>query len=200
MIEGFFQEQKIETDNFILSLGMARFVKENLAKDTQKIIEELAEEQVSIEIVDTTIKVSGTKQGLNDCKPRIQRLQESVETGVKHYSSMGIEKLMFSESGQQKVKSMEAKYNAVIDVTKGRQTLGNETTHTELSELRVIREKEKKTKATPLDPFDECNFTTSEGIKVWWKYGNIAYENVSILFSSISFLRSRSLVQNCITI
>ena len=179
LIQAFFQEQKIETDNVILSPGMARFVKEKLANDTQKIIEELAEEQVNIEIVDTTIKVSGTKQGLNDCKDRIRRLRDSVETGVKHHSSMGIEKLMFGESGLQEVKSMEAKYNAVIDVTKGRQILANETEQTKLSELRVIREKEKKTKAAPLDPFDECNFTTSEGIKVWWKYGNIAYENVS---------------------
>ena len=194
MIHGFFEEQKIETDNIILSAGMARFVKEKLAKETQKIIEELAEEQVNIEIVEASVKISGTKQGLNDCKRRIQRLQASVETGVKRNSSIGIEKLMFGESGLQKVKNMEAKYNAVIDVAKGRQTLANETRQTELSELRVIREKEKKTKAAPLDPFDECNFTTSEGIKVWWKYGNIALEKVSIFyfFPSLSFVPDRS--------
>jgi triphosphoribosyl-dephospho-CoA synthetase len=33
--------------------------------------------------------------------------------------------------------------------------------------------------SAPTDPFDQCSFTTMEGLKVSWKYGNIAQERVS---------------------
>ena len=63
--------------------------------------------------------------------------------------------------------------------------MSKESSHAEVESMRVERVQGKKQVAVaPTDPFDQCNFTTREGVDVSWKYGNIAEQWAYILVSS----------------
>ena len=65
-------------------------------------------------------------------------------------------------------------------------TMSKESSHTEVEAMRVERAQGKKqVTVAPTDPFDQCNFTTSKGLNVLWKYGNIAEQRADIFFSQL---------------
>ncbi len=100
----------------------------------------------------------------------------------KDYSSVGVSTLFFSENGQRNIKGIEAGSNAIIEVSKEPITMEKESTQAEVEAIRAERAqgKSKMQQVSSMDVFDQCNFTTREGLNVSWKYGNIAQERVSI--------------------
>ena len=165
--------------------GIARFMKEKLGKELGKIEADLRDEQVKIEIGSAKLECTGTKEGILESKRRIMDLRGNISTRSKEYSSIGVDKLFFSKDGQRNIKGIEAGSNVKVEVVKCLEGVEKESNHFDVEAIRAEREKReiKQLAATPLDPFDQSNFTTREGLNVSWKYGNIAKERVSILLS-----------------
>ena len=165
--------------------GIARFMKEKLGKELGKIEADLRDEQVKIEIGSAKLECTGTKEGIHESKRRIMDLRSNISTRSKEYSSIGVDKLFFSKDGQRNIKGIEAGSNVKVEVVKCLEGVEKESNHFDVEAIRAERKKReiKQVAATPLDPFDQSNFTTREGLNVSWKYGNIAKERVSILLS-----------------
>ena len=184
-ITDFIEAQKIECCEIRLSSGIARFMKEKLSEEIAKIESELREEQVKINILpeERTCKYKGTKEGIRESRRRILTLHDQITTKSKNYPRIGICTLFLSENGQRNIKGIEAGSNAIIKLSKAPSTVEKESTHAEVEAIRAerVQGKSKVRQEILNDPFDQCNFTTKEGLKVSWKYGNIAQERVSIL-------------------
>ena len=187
-VTDFINSQKIESNIVHISPGIARFMKEKLGKEIEKIETELIEEKLKIEIGLGNIKYTSTKEGIKESKRRIMELKDDIYKECKSYSSAGVGKLFFSEDGQRNIKGIEAGSNVKIEVENGPSVKNLNQIDVEV--LRTEREEGmreiKQRPATPGDPFDHCKFTTREGLDVSWKYGNIAQERVSILPSQTS--------------
>jgi hypothetical protein len=186
IVRDFINSQKIENYGMNLSPGIARFMKEKLSKEIERIETDLRDEQVKIEIHQDSGECKSTKEGIRESKKRIVVLISEITSTSKGYSSVGIGTLFFSEHGQRNIKGIEAGSNAVIEVGKRLTTTQKESTQGVVETIRAEQAyaKSKMKQVSPselMDPFDQCNFTTMEGLKVSWKYGNIAQERVSTL-------------------
>ena len=93
--------------------------------------------------------------------------------------------LLFSENGRQNIKVIEAGTDTIIEVGKVPVIVKEESSQSRVNAMQVESVQRntmmKQIASAPIDPFDQCNFTTSEGLHVSWKYGNIAEQRVSIL-------------------
>jgi hypothetical protein len=187
IVADFINSQKIESYVRHLQPGIARFMKEKLGKELEQIESDLREEQVNIEIGLGKFECTGTKEGINESARRIMDLRDDISTRSLDYSSIGVAKLFSNEDGQRNIKGIEAGCNVKIEVVKGLGGVKEESTQVDVEAIRAERVQGKgeikQVPATPVDPFDQCNFTTMEGLNVSWKYGNIAQERVSILLS-----------------
>jgi hypothetical protein len=187
IVADFINSQKIESYVKHLLPGIARFMKEKLGKELEQIESDLREEQVKIEIGLGKFECTGTKEGINESARRIMDLRDDISTRSLDYSSIGVDKLFSNEDGQRNIKGIEAGCNVKIEVVKGLVGVKEESTQVDVEAIRAQRVQGKReikqVPATPVDPFDQCKFTTMEGLNVSWKYGNIAQERVSILLS-----------------
>ena len=183
IVTDFVNSQKVESYVMRIPPGIARFMKEKLGKEVEKIEADLSEEQVTIEIGLGKLEFSGTEEGIKDSKTRIMDLRGGICTSSKDYSSVGVEKLFFNEDGQRNIKGIEAGKNVKIEVVKSLMNEKEESNQVNVEVLRAERGKRELKPAAPVDPFDQCNFTTKEGLNVSWKYGNIAQERVSIIIT-----------------
>ena len=187
-IKDFINAQKIDCDRMDLPSGKARFMKEKLTEEIAKIESDLKEEQVKINILleRGTCECKGTKEGIRESKRRVLALRNEITPKSKDYSRIGICTLFFSENGRRNIKEIEAGRNVIIEISKEPNVVKKESTQAEVETIRAeqAQEKSKIHKAPSTDPFDQCNFTTREGLTVSWKYGNIAQERADILVSS----------------
>ena len=184
ILTDFIDSQKIESCEMPVSPGIARYMREKLQKEIDKIEAEFREEQVKIEIGTNRLTCTGTKEGINESKKRTMVLRDDICTRSKDYSLVGIDKLFSDENGQRNIKGIEAESNVKIEVVKDAVDVEKESAKVDVEAIRADRSKEEENvqvPAAPADPFDQCNFTTREGLKVSWKYGNIERERVSIL-------------------
>ena len=181
IITDFINSQKVELYEIRVASGTARFMKEKLSEEIAKIEFDLRDEQVKINILleRGTCVCKGTKEGIRESTRRIFTLSDQITTKSKDYSRIGICTLLFSENGLRNIKGIEAGSNAIIEISK-EPIMEKESTLAEVTAIRVERAKEKSKvpRAPSRDPFDQCNFTTREGLQVSWKYGNIAQERV----------------------
>jgi hypothetical protein len=185
MITDFVSSQKFERFGMHLPTGTARFMKEKLNEEITKIESDLREEQVKIDILPEggTCECKGTKEGIRKSKTRVLALINEITSKSKIYSSIGICTLFFRENGQRNIKGIEAGSNVIIKVDKELDTVEKESTQAEVEAIRAerARGKSKISQVPSTDPFDQCNFTTNEGLNVSCNYGNIAYERVSTM-------------------
>ena len=184
IVTDFVNSQKIESRVLLTPPGIVCYMREKLQKEIDKIEHDLREEQLKIEIGTSKLTCTGTTEGINKSKKRIMDLRGDISTKYKDYSLVGIDKLFSDENGQRNIKGIEADSNVKIEVVKV--DVEEESTQIDVDAIRIDRSKEKEkvqlvpSPTAPADPFDQCNFTTREGLKVAWKYGNIAQESVSI--------------------
>ena len=186
-VTGFIKSQEITSSRMYLSSGVARFIQEKSSSQIEKIKTDLKEEHVEIEMkrIDPfQCILKGTKEGIRESEKRVLALSREITSRSIKYSSVGVANLLFSEDGQLNIKGIEAGTNTIIEVCKGLTTMKKESSHAEVEAMRVERAQGKKlVTVAPTDPFDQCNFTTSKGLNVSWKYGNIAEQRVSKLFN-----------------
>ena len=181
----FVNSQKIECYVKRLLPGTARYMKEKLNKEIARIESDLKESQVKIDILtnlSSYCEWKCTTEGNDKSKRRIMALINEITSRSKDYSSVGVSTLFFGENGQRNIKEIEAGSNAIIEVGKEPATIEKESTQAEVEAIRAERAqgKSKMQQVQSMDVFDQCNFTTREGLNVSWKYGNIAQEHVSI--------------------
>jgi hypothetical protein len=185
MITDFINAQKLECYGIRLASAIARFMKEKLSKEITKIESDLREEQVKIDIFpeERRCECKGTKEGIRESKTRVLALSSEITPKSKVYSKIGICTLFFSENGERNIKGIEAGSNVIMKVDKELDTVEKESTQAEVEAIRAERAqgKSKISQVLSTDPFDQCNFTTNEGLNVSWKYGNIAQEYVSTI-------------------
>ena len=186
IITDFVSSQTIEKRGLRFSSGISRFMKEKLSKEIEKIESDLREQHVKIEIKVGLGEYQGTAEGILESRRRILALSEEIISKSREYASVGLGTLCFSENGQRNTKGIEAGSNAIIEVTQSSTTETKESSKAEVETIRAEREQEKfrmklVNQSSSMDPFDQCNFTTNEGLNVSWKYGDIAHEPVSIL-------------------
>ena len=125
-------------------------------------------------------------EGILESRRRILALSKEIISKSREYASVGLGTLCISENGQRNIKGIEAGSNAIIEVIQSSTTETKESSKAEVENIRAQREQEKfriklVNQSSLMDPFDQCNFTTNEGLNVSWKYGDIAHEPVSIL-------------------
>ena len=184
-ISDFVKAQKIECCEMRLPSGIARFIKEKLGDEIAKIESDLREEQVKINILleKRTCECKGTNKGICESKRRVLVLSNEITPKSKDYSKIGLCTLFFGENGQRNIKGIETATNTIIKLSKAPSTVEKESTQAEVEAIRAERAqgKSKVRQAPSRDTFDQCNFTTSEGLQVSWKYGNIAHERVCTL-------------------
>ena len=182
IITDFINSQKIECYTMYLPSGTARFMKEKLREEIAKIESDLRDEQVKINILleKRTCECKGTNKGIRESKRRVLALRNEITSKSKDYSRIGICTLFFGENGTRNIKGIEAGSNAIIEIDKEPSNMEKETTQAEVDAIQAERAqgKNKIRQATSMDPFDRCNFTTNEGLRISWKYGNIAQERV----------------------
>ena len=186
IITDFIYTQKIESCEMRLPSGIARFIKEKLGDEIAKIESDLGEEQVKINILleKRTCVCKGTKEGICESKRRVLALRNEITPKSKDYSKIGICTLFFGENGQRNIKGIETATNTIIKLSKAPSTVEKETSQAEVDAIRAERARKRKIRQAPsMDPFDQCNFTTNEGLKISWKYGNIAQERVCTIFN-----------------
>lgn len=184
ILTDFINSQKIESCEMPVSPGIARYMREKLKKEIEKIEADFREEQVKIEIGTSKLICTGTKEGINESKRRTMVLRDDISTRSKDYSLVGIDRLFSDENGQRNIKGIEAESNVKIEVVQVAVDVEKESSQADVDAIRADRSKEKEkvqVPAAPADPFDQCNFTTREGLKVSWKYGDISQESVSML-------------------
>ena len=186
-VRDFINSQEITSRRLNLLSGIARFMQEKSSTEIERIKSDLKEEYVEIEMkgIDPfECILKGTKEGIHESEKRILALSRKIISKSTKYSSVGVSTLLFSEDGLLNIKGIEAGTNTIIEARKGPTIMKKESSQAEVEAMRVERAQEKKPITTaPLDPFDQCNFTTSEGLNVSWKYGNIAQQRVSTLFN-----------------
>mgnify|MGYP002803931348 FL=1 len=198
-ITDFINAQKIESCEMRLPSGIARFMKEKLGDEIAKIESDLRDEQVKINILleKRTCECKGTKEGIRESKRRVLALSNEITPKSKDCSKIGICTLFFGENGQRNIKGIETATNTIIKLSKVPSTVEKESTQAEIEAIRAERAqgKSKVRQENLKDPFDQCNFTTNEGLQVSWKYGNIAQERADILVSSaVRNLRNPTMV------
>ncbi len=184
IVRDFVNSQKIECHAIPLLPGIARYMKEKLSKEIARIESDLREEQVKIDILPScSCECKGTKDGIDKSKGRIIALIREITSRSEDYTLVGVSALFFSENGQRNIKGIEAGSNAIIEVGKEPTAIEKESTKAEVEAIRAERAQGKSTmqQVQSMDAFDQCNFTTREGLNVSWKYGNIAHESVSTL-------------------
>ena len=183
IVTDFINSQKFESNVLHIPPDIARFMKEKLAKEIEKIEAELIKVQLKIEIGFRSIKYTTTNEGIEESRRRIMELKDDIYKECRRYSSVGVDQLFFSEDGQRNIKGIEAGRNVKIEVEKCPVEAEDNSAQVDVDALRTEREEGKREikqcPTTPGDPFDECKFTTREGLDVSWKYGNIAQERVS---------------------
>ena len=186
-VRDFINSQEITSRRLNLLSGIARFMQEKSSTEIERIKSDLKEEYVEIEMkrIDPfECILKGTKEGIHESEKRILALSRKIISRSTKYSSVGVSTLLLSEDGLLNIKGIEAGTNTIIEARKGPTIMKKESSQAEVEAMRVERTQEKKQITTaPLDPFDQCNFTTSEGLSVLWKYGNIAQQRVSTLFN-----------------
>lgn len=185
MIRDFIDKLKIECEFVDIELEITQFMKERLTKDFELIIVSLKDQHVKIKISSGKLEFSGTKQGIKQAKTLVMRLKDQIKTKTKLFSSVGVIELFLNEHGQRNLKGIEVDANVKIKVTDSHQDIIEQF---DTDSIRSKREKYKKDAAASkktLEPFDECDFTTKEGLKVSWKYGDLAKEKVIIIVSCI---------------
>ena len=184
IVADFIKSQKIESCVMHIPPDIARFMKEKMGKEVEIIKSDLKEEQVKIEIGLGKMNCTGTLEGIRKSKERIKDLKDDIEKHSKDYSFVGVDIPFSDDDGQRIIKSIEVESDVKIEVIK-KDSLSVEikSTQADVEAIRAQREEAKKVKQTPpapMDPFDQCNFTTNKGLNVSWKYGNIAAERVSM--------------------
>ena len=189
IVRDFIKSQEIIHCEMRLPPAIARFMKEKSRKELEKIESDLREEKVKINIKQTSDSfeciLSGTNEGIHESQKRIVAISGEITTRSERFSSIGVTMLLFSENGRQNIKGIEAGTNTIIEVSKVPAIIKKESNQAEVEAMRAERAqrntKMKNVPSAPLDPFDQCNFSTSEGLNVSWKYGNIEQQRVSIL-------------------
>lgn len=195
-ITEYLASQTIQERKRVVSHGVARFLSQNLSSKVKNIELELKDDQASIEVNKTqnVIWFKATKSGLDKCERSVVELCQMVSVKRNELSSPGLSRLLSSETGQRYMKLIEIEKNLIIEVTREqRKGAIVDTSKIEVESIRkeLEREREKKisleenrrksvinTKSVE-STYDLCNFSTKEGIRVSWKYGNIANETVS---------------------
>ena len=193
-VAGFIKAQKIESRRMPFTSGVVRFIQEKSCSKIGRIKDDLEDEHVKIEMKGTKCILKGTKKGIHEGEKRILALSGEITSRSVKYSSVGVTNLIFSEDGKLSIKGIEAGTNTIVEVCKGLTTMKKESTHEEVEAMRVERGKKQVT-ANPRDLFDQCSFTTSKGVNVSWKYGNIAEQQVSKLFNVNCFVNFQYFLQ-----
>ncbi len=175
IVRDFVDSQKIECYVKRLLPGTARYMKEKLNKEIERIESDLKESQVKIDILtnlSSYCELKCTKEGNDKSKRRIMALINEITSRSKDYSSVGVSTLFFSENGQRNIKGIEAGSNAIIEVGKEPATIEKESTQAEVEAIRAERAqgKSEMQQVQSMDVFDQCNFRTG---KVLTFHGNM---------------------------
>lgn len=180
LIKNFIDSSKIESCTIDIEPEINDFLKKRLNKEFQNIELQLKEEQMIIKIDEGKVEISGTRQGIEEAKSRVIKLKDEVKTETKSYTSVGSFELLFNELGERNIKVIEVSNDVTVKLTFGdKENIEN----FDINGIRTLRDKTSKDEETlkySFEPFDNCNFITNEGLKVSWKYGDLANETVSI--------------------
>ena len=211
-IATYIKSQIIRIREQLVSHGVARFLSKNLTDEINsikaKLKDDLLEIKISIEVAKafSVIMSKGTEVGLRECEKCITELCQLVTDGKREFRSAGLHQLLYGVTGQRHMKVIEIERNVIIEISSERKKKVKETSRIEIEVLRKELEKEQDTKFSSEEShrtsvtdcktvgctYDLCNFTTKEGLRVSWKYGNIAHESVSVQFADTTATLTRS--------
>lgn len=193
-IESFIEIERIRGECRQISKGLVRFLSDHFSENLKGVEMKLKQSHVCVQIdkAKGAITMSGTQEGLRKCNEQLDRLFATIVKDSEEFSSPGLVKLLLGENGRRNVKLIEMEKKVVIEMSKRAKdgvisTRQDEVDCFEKEERCVMEEKKKyreETRQESLDSqtvesvYDLCNFTTAEGVKVSWKYGNIAKEKV----------------------
>ena len=188
-VTDFIKSQEVFPCKMCLPSAIVRYIKEKSNKELEKIESDLEEEKVTISIQPANdlfeCLLSGTNKGIRESQKRIVAVSREITSRSTSFSSVGVAMLLFSENGRQNIKVIEAETDTIIEVGKVPVIVKEELSQSRVKAMQAESLQRntmmKQIASAPIDPFDQCNFTTSEGLHVSWKYGNIAEQRVSIL-------------------
>ena len=195
-VTDFIKSQEVFPCKMCLPSAIARYIKEKSNKELEKIESDLKEEKVTINIQQANdlfvplndlfeCLLSGTNKEIHESQKRIVAVSREITSRSTSFSSVGVVMLLFSENGRQNIKVIEAETDTIIEISKVPVIVKEESSQSRVKAMQAESLQRntmmKQIASAPIDPFDQCNFTTSEGLHVSWKYGNIAEQRVSIL-------------------
>ncbi|XP_046851430.1 protein mono-ADP-ribosyltransferase PARP14-like isoform X2 [Xenia sp. Carnegie-2017] len=164
---------KIVCNKMVLAPSISRFMKEVMESEIHALEADFKKENVKIEIRDCECEIKGTEQGIVKVRAKFEELKSKIMFELKEFSSLGLGKLLSSENGKLILKGIETENNVVIEILNG---FG--------SSADVMNFTRETAGLVDNEPFNVCNFKTTEGINVSWKYGNIERERADVLVNS----------------
>ena len=208
----YIKSQIIKIREQLVPHGVARFLSKNLTDEINsikaKLKDDLLEIKISIEVGKTfsVIMLKGTEVGLRECDRCMTELCQLVTDAEKEFCSPGLHQLLYDKTGQRHMKVIEMERNVIFEISSEGKKEVKEASSIELEVLRKELEKEQGRKFSIEDShrksatdcktvgctYGLCNFTTKEGLRVSWKYGNIADESVSVQFADTITALKRS--------
>ena len=195
-IEDFIDKERIRSQSQSISIGLMRFLNDHFSEKLKGIEKRLKIGHVFLQIdqAKQAVVMTGTQEGLKNCRKCIQDLFASVVEESKEYSSPGLAELLLGEKGLRNIKLIEMENKVTIELRKRVndgviETRQDEIDRIERDEKHMMEERKRsreEARQKSVDDqatgciYDLCNFTTAEGLKVSWKYGNIGKEKVRL--------------------
>lgn len=168
---------KIVCNKMVLAPSISRFMKEVMESEIHALEADFKNENVKIEIRDCESEIKGTEQGIVKVQAKFEELKSKIVFELKEFFSLGLGKLLSSENGKLILKGIETENNVVIEILND---FG--------SSADVMNFTRETADLVDNEPFNVCNFKTTEGINVSWKYGNIERERVRVNLCVFKFI------------
>ena len=201
-VNNFFESERVMSEKLKVSEGIARLLTRHLSGKVNAVEKDLDQENVSIHIDQVTgeVEIQGTREGLTKCRKRLSELCRTIVDGNEDFSSHGACKLLLGENAKEHLKMIEMEQKVDIVVERCAKQLIEAPPLPPRSRTRkvdIVAEgcAKQPIEAPPLPPrsrtrlsstlpkeriYNQCKFTTKDGVKVSWKYGSIEEEAVSL--------------------
>ena len=174
-ISDFIQEKGLHNDAYRPQVSQNIwnfFARRANHESVKQIAKDLEQYNVSIQIADDHeyFLVHGLNKGIEQSKKRLGELSSMIVEKEKKLEYPGIERLFVGKVGMEQLSMIEKEMDVEIEIVcSGKK-------------MPLSRGFSLPNKApAKTDLYDLCNFTTKEGLRLSWKYGNIENEAADVL-------------------
>ena len=153
--------------------GTMRFVSEVWKSKLEEIKRELSKFYIDIKVTPNRegIEVSGTKEGLDGCLPKVRHLIDAIQKRFVEFDKPGMKKFFKNATGQSMLKATGEKNKCII-LSKEQHEVESEANH--------LQEEEDFGSSQEVI----CSHVTKEGMKISVYKGDITKENVDVIVNA----------------